>query len=340
MVQEEVNMIKLGKSSNWVDSNLVVIVRDSSEARSLDLAFDSASAIAWLPSDFPWQCNKYVWQQIGQKLENDLSQMKYRFICFGSNREGWKQREVAIGKILPRSRIIPLPKLTLVDGKTCDSLADFLESGTSKSDFFTLLQHSFNPKLQTNRNSSVGPKEGWLTRFLPLGTDNTQKTTKGVQMSDIEAIGELLNVHEAAHLLQLNTRTVHKMLSDGRLKGRKILGHGPNSKGRWLIQRSVVEAQTESSISRSGKGQIYFIQGITGGPIKIGYTKNDPEKRLYSLGQMSPIPLKIIATMDGLRQTERKLHVQFAHIRRHGEWFEPSDEMILFISQNTIPWKD
>lgn len=80
------------------------------------------------------------------------------------------------------------------------------------------------------------------------------------------------------------------------------------------------------------KGTIYFIRGQSAGLIKIGIAKS-VEKRLKTLQSGSPVLLVVLATMPGTGLTERELHHRFAHLRRHGEWFEPGDDLLAFIAE-------
>lgn len=73
---------------------------------------------------------------------------------------------------------------------------------------------------------------------------------------------------------------------------------------------------------------VYFIQGYGGGLVKIGVAA-DPEARLAEIQRMCPIPLRILATLQGAGQsTETALHRRFAAHRRHGEWFELSTQQV------------
>jgi hypothetical protein len=80
-----------------------------------------------------------------------------------------------------------------------------------------------------------------------------------------------------------------------------------------------------------GDGCIYFIQGISGGLIKIGYAK-DIYRRLKNLQASCPLPLKILAVIRGSLDSESNLHSRFAKNRKHGEWFEPTEQLSIFIN--------
>lgn len=73
-------------------------------------------------------------------------------------------------------------------------------------------------------------------------------------------------------------------------------------------------------------GYIYFIGNLDQGCVKIGYSKK-VNQRLRSLQTGSPIKLKIIKKIKGNRSKERKLHKRFAHLNKHGEWFNIDKEL-------------
>jgi hypothetical protein len=72
---------------------------------------------------------------------------------------------------------------------------------------------------------------------------------------------------------------------------------------------------------------IYFIQGVNGGPVKIGKT-DDIDTRLRSLQRGSPVALEVIRQIDGGYVEEFWLHRHFAAQRLHGESFEFDDRML------------
>jgi hypothetical protein len=83
---------------------------------------------------------------------------------------------------------------------------------------------------------------------------------------------------------------------------------------------------------------VYFLQAECNGLIKIGYTLNGPMKRFKSIAYMSPVPLKLLGVIRGLRSVEADLHRDFAHLRDHGEWFQPGPELLNLIETKAIPW--
>jgi hypothetical protein len=73
-------------------------------------------------------------------------------------------------------------------------------------------------------------------------------------------------------------------------------------------------------------GSIYFIQAVTGGPVKIGYSADVPT-RVRELQTSSPVRLAVLCTVEGTMAGERALHNAFATDSMEGEWFTPSDAL-------------
>lgn len=89
--------------------------------------------------------------------------------------------------------------------------------------------------------------------------------------------------------------------------------------------------EEEDEIETSGhqeEKQVYFFQGISGGPIKVGVS-HYPEQRRKHLRY--PEELVILATIQGTEKLEGELHSRFASVRLFGEWFEPAPELLEFI---------
>lgn len=80
----------------------------------------------------------------------------------------------------------------------------------------------------------------------------------------------------------------------------------------------------EYALSQMVRECLYFIRAASGeGPVKIGWTRDVPSRRLAQLQSSSPVELVIVATIAGGRAEEHELHNYFAAYRLHGEWFEP-----------------
>ena len=83
------------------------------------------------------------------------------------------------------------------------------------------------------------------------------------------------------------------------------------------------------------KSFVYFIgDSNSAGPIKIGVAAN-VEARLKSLQTGNPNPLLILGIIEGGHKVEQALHKKFEKFRHHGEWFNPTEEIITYIAENT-----
>lgn len=80
-------------------------------------------------------------------------------------------------------------------------------------------------------------------------------------------------------------------------------------------------------------GKCYFIGGEAG-HIKIGYSVDVPA-RLTAIQACSPIPLKVLAVIDGGEPREAAYHAQFREHRRHGEWFDRHPAILAEIGRIT-----
>jgi T5orf172 domain len=77
----------------------------------------------------------------------------------------------------------------------------------------------------------------------------------------------------------------------------------------------------------------YFIQGEKTGLIKIGKSRDLPQ-RFKDLQAASPDILVVLKSHKG--DVERTLHKAFASLRLHGEWFTPGQELLDFIRDISI----
>lgn len=104
---------------------------------------------------------------------------------------------------------------------------------------------------------------------------------------------------------------------------------GPND-AESVGWRGIVDDDTlascEAALDR-GEQLVYFVQGVDGGPIKIGLAA-DPDERLKELQVGSPARLLVRCVLAGGSLVERELHLQFAASRLWGEWFEPTPALM------------
>lgn len=88
----------------------------------------------------------------------------------------------------------------------------------------------------------------------------------------------------------------------------------------------------DDEASKGRRGVIYFVQAGENGPIKIGYCR-DLKARLHGIQTGCPERLSVLGVMGGTRDTETEFHQRFAKHIRHGEWFNPAEEIIEFTNQ-------
>jgi len=91
--------------------------------------------------------------------------------------------------------------------------------------------------------------------------------------------------------------------------------------------KSIEERANGKKRIKKATGYVYFIQGLCGGAIKIGFSKN-PEVRLKELQTGYPDTLTILLIIPGTEATERAIHRKFEASRLKGEWFRPDDYLI------------
>jgi hypothetical protein len=68
---------------------------------------------------------------------------------------------------------------------------------------------------------------------------------------------------------------------------------------------------------------VYFIQADENGPIKIGFTADDPRRRLGQLQTGNASALKLLGAIKGTAAQEKQFHADLSEWRLQGEWFEP-----------------
>jgi len=74
--------------------------------------------------------------------------------------------------------------------------------------------------------------------------------------------------------------------------------------------------------------RVYFIRPVgADGPVKIGCS-DVPDGRLYTLSAWSPVPLEIVASIDGDIDLERRFHAAFKADNTHREWFNASPALL------------
>lgn len=72
---------------------------------------------------------------------------------------------------------------------------------------------------------------------------------------------------------------------------------------------------------------VYFVQAGDGGRIKIGLASS-PKHRIDFLRRFSGPDLLELAVIEGSGALEHALHALLAEHHAHGEWFEPTPEVV------------
>lgn len=115
--------------------------------------------------------------------------------------------------------------------------------------------------------------------------------------------------------------------------------------GKSIENARMVKAQIEFEVAKEKaaqrwkdhgpvpQGRVYFVQGTTGGLVKIGFTVDGVKRRLLSLQMQSPVHLRVLLSFPGTRLDEAALHGRFAIAREHGEWFRPVPEILSFLAE-------
>lgn len=78
---------------------------------------------------------------------------------------------------------------------------------------------------------------------------------------------------------------------------------------------------------------VYFVQSVSGGPIKIGTAKHVP-KRLEELQIGHPEKLIVLGVLEGGSQVEMRIHRFFARLWLRGEWFQCTPDLLAFIEEH------
>lgn len=88
--------------------------------------------------------------------------------------------------------------------------------------------------------------------------------------------------------------------------------------GGWIIKKDIAKL-----FIIPNKTNIYFMQSIHGGLVKIGQAK-DVDTRLANHQCGCPVELKMIKIIENVDPSvEKSIHKLFSEFRKHGEWFDP-----------------
>ncbi len=112
-------------------------------------------------------------------------------------------------------------------------------------------------------------------------------------------------------------------LHAGKVKNGMFYPSGSVSKYYFYKQREYI---ANNKKEQNKYTNVYFIQAVAGGNVKIGIAKNI-SARIKQLQTASPTPLKIIKVYKNVSPSfERELHERYKQYRLCGEWF--TDEIL------------
>lgn len=84
-------------------------------------------------------------------------------------------------------------------------------------------------------------------------------------------------------------------------------------------------------------GYVYFIgaRECAQSPVKIGFTRSDPTRRLAALQTGCPFDLELLCFVKAKEHLERRLHATFAPLHLRGEWFAQRHKLAEMIGYMT-----
>ncbi len=90
--------------------------------------------------------------------------------------------------------------------------------------------------------------------------------------------------------------------------------------------------RTEKKVQEKAGSNVYFIEALGVGLVKIGVTIHRPESRMADLQIGSGHRLKLIHHVPGWDyEEEMALHRQFKHLLERGEWYRLEPELLDYI---------
>lgn len=117
----------------------------------------------------------------------------------------------------------------------------------------------------------------------------------------------------------------------------KTKKYADDLKKKYIRKEDVEKGKIKLPENSKYKGYVYFVQGMSGGAIKIGYS-TDPESRLRALQTSYPDTLKILCLIPGNERKEKSYHDRFYKYRLNGEWFTPDKFILDVIEQLKVKY--
>ena len=149
-----------------------------------------------------------------------------------------------------------------------------------------------------------------------------------------EAGGQrLLTVRQAAKVLGVSRSEMERLAAAGELMPLSVRGRAyyvrasveqfADTPERPWQEWDAPETLPEIAAPRNGGG-VYFIQGAE--RVKIGFSRQ-VARRLVTLRNLSPVPLRLVGWLAGDPCLERVIHQHFRHQRESGEWFRLTEDV-------------
>lgn len=178
-------------------------------------------------------------------------------------------------------------------------------------------------------------RRDWVDSWVVFDYDEWSDPVPGIKVYEQDLVGGELSPGARLLLLWLRFTACHGRLDEcSKETLSKNLSAAPGTISRWLTELregGLLDAFQGTWLADSEVGHVYFIQGESGGPIKIGKAVN-PTQRLAQLQTGFHEQLKILGLIpNGGVATEKQLHERFAQYRVKGEWFLPCDEILELI---------
>jgi hypothetical protein len=85
------------------------------------------------------------------------------------------------------------------------------------------------------------------------------------------------------------------------------------------------------------KQVVYFVR--SGELIKIGIT-SDHRGRINALKAANASPVSELGVIEGGSDLEQSLHERFGYCHSHGEWFFATPELLAYIQDTAVPYKE
>ena len=95
----------------------------------------------------------------------------------------------------------------------------------------------------------------------------------------------------------------------------------------WMAEKPPARSSKRSSKGR----EIYFVEAVGSGCVKIGTAKDGCHFRIAILQCGCPFELSILASIKGSIAKEFALHRRFKHLHVRGEWFRFADTLKTFV---------